>query len=239
MGLMWYILWMILGFLLGLLAFFGGGFLIHAVPDEKRYEDINKVANHYSQLAMKLLHRAVLVERGTRFDIHKTTHDPEKNADQFSLGDKIAHVTNESGLLGVLHGYPFGIVPPPDENVATYVSPEVAEFGETEAERREALEMTDEDGNYQPIVELPSARPLAQFKHYARLMIPGNRSLFELDETVDLYRQSQTLFGSARTQQYFILVVAYGGAMLASWLIMTQGGGSVPENVVDIPMVIA
>lgn len=227
----WLVMWAVAGWLIGILVFFAGGFVVHALPE--RFFDVSKkvngTANHYSKIAMKLLGRGVLVERGTKFDLYRTSHDPEKNADQFSLGGETAHVTNDTGLLSTLHKKPFGLVPPPDENVATYVSPEIAEFGRIEADRKEQDELRD-GGVYDGDVAVPARRPLVQLRDYARHMIPGTRSLYDLDETVDLYKQSQRLFGETKTTQFMILIVAYGVAMSVTWLVLTQGGGAVPSG---------
>jgi len=137
-----------------------------------------------------------------------------------------------------MHGYPFGLVPPPDEEVATYVSPEVAELGRIEAERKERGELTDEDGSYNSLVTLDDRRPSAQLKHYAQRMIPGSRGLFDLSETVDLYRQSQSMFGKSRTQDLMILIIAYGGTMLLSWIVKSQAGGSIPNDAVQVPLTV-
>lgn len=217
-------LWFILGWLVGILIYFAGGFFLAPILPG-RY--INSIANHYDKTAMNLIKRAVIVERGTKFDIYQTSHDSEKNADKFTMDGEVAHVTNETGLLSTLHKKPLGMVPPPEENVACYVSPEIGEFGEIETRRKEHGDLRDSNG-YNEIVDIGETRPLAQLRNYARRMVPGDRGLYDLDETVDLYKQSQRLFGSSKTTQLMILIVAYGAAMLLTWLILTQGGGTVP-----------
>lgn len=225
-------MWAVAGWLIGILGYFTAGFLVHALPAS--LVDVrgkaNGIANHYSKIAMKLIGRGVLVERGTKYDLYRTSHDPEKNADQFSLDGETAHVTNDTGLLSTLHKKPFGLVPPPEENVAAYVSPEIGEFGRIEAERKEQGKLRDDNGTYDGDVTLPDRRPLVQLRDYARHMIPGNRSLYDLDETIDLYKQSQRLFGESKTTQFMILIIAYGAAMLVTWLILTQAGGAVPSG---------
>jgi len=237
MSIIMLLLWMLAGFLIGILLYFTAGFFVHLLPDsvERKHEWINGVANHYSAIAMKLLQRAVLIERGTKYAIFKTSRNPEKNIDEFSLGDKTAGVSNDTGLLSTLHGKPFGLVPPPDESVACYISPELAEFGEKEIERREQGTLRDDEGNYDAEVTINSTRPLTKLRNNARAMIPGNRSLFDVHETVDLYRQSQRMFGQSKTTQFMILIVAYGAAMLLTWLILTQAGGAVPNDAVPVP----
>jgi len=66
-------------------------------------------------------------------------------------------------------------------------------------------------------------------------MIPGNRSLYDLDETVDLYKQSQMLFGQSKTTQFMILIIAYVAGMGAMWFIMSQGGGASGGSSVPTP----
>lgn len=216
----WLVLWAVAGWLIGILLFFVGGLFITLLVG---YARKTRIADYYSKIAMKLIDRAVLVERGTKYSIYKTTHDPEKNADQFTMDGEIAHVTNDTGLLSTLHKRPLGLVPPPDENVASYVSPEIAEFGKLEAERKETGTLRNEDG-YIPDVELDYRRPLVHLRDYARRMIPGNRSLYDLDETVDLYKQSQRLFGESKTTQFMILIIAYGAAAGLMWFMMSQSG---------------
>lgn len=229
----WGILWAIAGWLIGILLYFGGPFFLAlAFDDEKR----NALANHYSKIGMKLMGRAVLVERGVQYDIFKTTHKSEKGGDEFTVGDKTAHVTNETGLLSTLHGKPFGLVPPPEENVSVYVSPELAEFGKIEGERKEQGRLLDEDGNYIDEVSIPPTRPMLKLGEYVRRMVPESRPLFDLDETEELYRQSQALFGDKMSNvQLMVLVIAFGASMLVAWLVMTQAGGAVPEQVIQIP----
>jgi len=224
------LLWAILGWLVGILVYFAGGFMVHSFLSD---EQINSLAAHYDKTAMKLIDRAVIIERGTKYDIYQTSHDADKNADAFTMDGEKAHVTNETGLLTTLHKQPLGLVPPPEENVACYVSPEIGEFGEIEAKRKEHGELRDDGGNYADVVDVPETRPLAQLRNYARRMIPGDRGLYDLDETVDLYKQSQRLFGSSKTTQLMILIIAYGAAMLVTWLIMTQAGGAAPVEPVN------
>jgi len=214
---------------MGILGFFLIGFAAHIVsviPGMDKYTWINKTANHYSKVAMKLIGRSVLVERGTKYDVYRASHDAEKNADTFNLDGEVAHVTNDTGLLSTLHKRPFGLVPPPEAEIASYVSPEIGEFGQIEAQRKEQNETTDEEGNYVDAVQTTATRPLVKLRDYARYMIPGNRSLFDLDETVDLYRQSQRMFGSSTTQQFMILLIAYSVGAGVMWFLMTQGGGA-------------
>lgn len=231
-SLTWVILWAVAGWLIGILLFFIGGLVASPLLS---YARRTRVADYYSKVAMKLIDRAVLVERGTKYDIYKSSHDPEKNADTFTLDGEVAHVTNDTGLLSTLHKQPLGLVPPPDENVASYVSPEIAEFGRVEAERKENGELRDSDG-YIPDVEIDYRRPLVHLRDYARRMIPGNRSLYDLDETVDLYKQSQSLFGKSKTTQFMILVIAYCAAMGAMWFMMSQGGGGGGGGVPTVPV---
>lgn len=224
------LLWAVLGWLVGILAYFTVGFIAQPIVSKSR---VNSIANHYSEIAMKLLERAVLVERGTKYDIYRTSHDPEKNADTFNLDGETAHVTNDTGLLTTLHKKPLGMVPPPEEGISSYVSPEVAEFGEIEADRKEHGEIRD-GGSYDPDVTLSPGRPLVQLRDYARHMIPGGRSLYDLDETIDLYQQSQKMFGSSKTTQFMILIMAYGAAMLVTWIILSQTGNAAAG--VDVPV---
>lgn len=225
-------LWAVAGWLIGILMFFVVGLLTKAGDYELR----NKAANYYSELAMKLLDRAALFERGTGYDIYKTEHDADKNADKIDVEGNTAHVSNESGLLSTLHKRTFGLVPPPEEDVAVYVSPEIAELGEVEAERQEKDELM-EDGQYVSEVNLQPTRPMVRLREFARKMVPESRSLWDLDETVELYKQSQALFGESKTQQFMILIVAYGAAALLSWLIMTNAGGAVPDNGISVPSI--
>lgn len=220
----WVVSWGFAGWLIGILAYFGGGFLVIPRLDDKR---TNKLANHYSKIAMKILGRGALVERGTKYDLYRTSHDGEKNADTFKAGGETAHVTNDTGLLATMHKKPLGLVPPPEEDVGVYVSPELGELGEIETTRKEKDEHVD-DGEYVDDVTLSGDRPFATLRGYARRMVPESRSLWDLDETVDLYKQSQSLFGSSTTTQFMILIVAYSAAMLVTWVILTQAGGAAP-----------
>ena len=227
-------MWALLGWLLGILLYFIGGFFVHIVPGAQTHA-VNKAAGHYSKIAMKLLNRGVLVERGTKWDLFKTSHDAEKNADTFSLDGEPAHITNETGLLSTLHGKAFGLCAPPEDDVAVYTSPEIGELGRIEAERTEKGELRDDDGEYEAHVTLSRGRPLVQLREYADRMIPGSRSLHDLDETIELYKQSQRMFGESKTTQFMILIIAYSAAMLVSWLILTNGGGTVPSGGIPVP----
>lgn len=226
--LVWLSLWAIAGWLVGILLFFIAPFAVHLTGNRER---VNTVANHYSAIAMKLLGRAVLVERGTSYDLYQASRDGEKNADEFTMGGQTAHVTNEGGLLATLHKRAFGLLPPPSDGVADYVSPEVAELGRLDAEHAEN-QTTDAD--LLKTATLTAARPLVQLREYADRMIPGSRGLHDLDETIELYKQSQRLFGESRTTQFMILIIAYGAAMLMTWLIVTQAGGTVPDGGVSV-----
>ena len=151
-------------------------------------------------------------------------------------------MTNDLGLLSTLHSEPLGLLPPPEEDISTYVSPEISELGAVESRRGEQGELREEptedypQGEYISDVELPTARPLVKLRGNIRRMIPGSRGLFDLDETKDLYRQSQALFGDRVSGvELMILIVAYGGAMLTTWLILTQAGGAVPSHVINVP----
>jgi hypothetical protein len=224
----WGFLWVVVGWLLGILIYFTGG-LMTLPADNPRLR--NKVASYYDKQAMKLLGRAALVERGTSWDIYSTTHASDKNVDEITIDGNTGHLSNETGLLSTLNKRPFGLVPPPEEGISTYVSPEVGELGRIEAERKEQGTLRDEDGSYQERVTVSGRRPLVQLREYASRMIPGNRSLWDLTETVELVKQSKSGFGSANTQQYMILIIAYSAAAVLSWLILTNAGGAAPTGV--------
>lgn len=225
----WMLLWVIVGWLTGILAYFTGGLfaLLPQCEDDLR----NTVANYYSKMAMKLLGRSALVERGTKFDIFRTSHDADKNADKVTIDGNTGHVSNETGLLSVLHKQPFGLVPPPEEDIGVYVSPEIAELGRVETERREQGTLRNDGGGYEYNVSLPERRPLVKLRENARRIVRGCRSLWDLDETVELYQQSQSGFVSTQTQQFMILIVAYGAGALLTWLIVTNAGGAAPTGI--------
>lgn len=228
----WILTWAFLGWLVGILTLFVGGFFVTPLMG---YERTNGIANYYSKLAMKLIGRSAIFERGTKYDILSGSHDAEKNADEYSIGGNPAHVSNETGLQSTFHKKPFGLVPPPEEDIAVYVSPEVAELGEIEAGRQERDELTDESGGYVEELSLQPRRPLVRLRGFARRMIPGSRSIYDLDETVDLYQQSQRMFGESKTTQFMILIIAYGGASLLTWIILTNAGGTVPDTSIGVP----
>jgi len=225
---LWGILWLVVGWLVGILVYFTGGLMTLASSNDDLR---NTAANYYSKQAMKLLGRAALVERGTSWDIYSTTHDADRNVDEVSIDGNTGHISNTAGLLSTLHKKPFGLVAPPEEDVADYVSPEVGELGAVETHRQEKNELRDGDGNYRSKVTISRERPLVQLREHARRMVPGSRSLWDVDETVELYKQSQTGFGSPKTQQYLILIVAYGASSLLAWLIITNAGGAAPTGV--------
>lgn len=222
------LLWFTLGILVGVLAFFGG-LLTLPMSAPKRHA----AAEYYTTVAQKLMGAAALVERGTGYDIFSTNHDTDKNADKVDIDGQTAHVSNETGLKSTLAKKPFGLVAPPTEDIAVYLSPEIGEFGEVESDRREHGELRDDDG-YDPDVDLDPKRPMVKLRRHARAMIPGSRSLWDLSETVDLYRQSQAGFADSKSVQLMILVVAYGVGALITWLVATNAGGAAPTGV-DLP----
>lgn len=224
---LWGVLWSVVGWLVGLLVYFTAGLMTLPADASLR----NRAANYYSRQAMKIAGRSALVERGTSYDIYTTSHDADKNVDKITIDGNRGDVSNETGLLSTLHKKPFGLVAPPEEDIGVYLSPEVAEFGRIETERQEKDELTDNTGEYQERVSLPSRRPLVQLREYARRMVPGCRSLWDVEETVELYKQSQRGFTSPKAQQYMILIVAYGVAALLTWLIVTNAGGAAPTGV--------
>lgn len=227
-AILWVILWSILGWLIGILAYFTAGLFTLASDDPNLR---NRAARYYDKQAMKLLGRAALVERGTKYDIYSTTHDPDKNADRVTIDGESGHISNETNLLSTMHKRPFGMVAPAQEDIAVYVSPEVAELGAVEGRRREQNELRDENGDYQSTVTLSERRPLVQLKNNVRRIVDGCRSHWDVNETVKLYRQSQTGFGSASTQQYMILIMAYCAAALVMWIIQTNAGGAAPTGI--------
>lgn len=225
---LWGALWLVLGGLLGVLVYFTGGLMTLASGSNQLRQ---RAATYYDKQAMKLLGRAGLVERGTSFDIYSTEHDPDKNVDEIDIDGKTGHPSNETGLLSTLQKRPFGLVPPPEEDIATYVSPEVAELGRIEAERESRGELRDEQGQYQATASVSRERPLVKIRGNARRMIDGSRSLWDVTETVSLWKQSQRFFKSMNTQQYLILIVAYGVSLLLAWLILTNAGGAAPTGI--------
>lgn len=227
----WAVLWGVAGLLLGILIFFVAG--LFSLPLSATWR--NRPANYYSALAMKFLKRAALVESGTKYDIYRTSNSPDTNSDTMTIDGEDAEITNATGLLSTLHKRPFGLVPPPDDNVAVYVSPELAELGKVEKDRIESNEHLDDDGEYESTVTLPERRPTATLREYAGYLVPGNRSVWDLSETIELYKQSQSMFGSSKTTQYMILIIAYGAAALLTWLIVTNAGGSMPDAGTVIP----
>jgi len=224
---LWGVLWATAGWLTGLLVYFTAGlFTLPAGPKLR-----NRAANYYSKQAMKLLGRAALIERGTKWDVFSATHDAEKNVDEVSIDGNTDHISNEAQLLSTLHKKPFGLAPPPEERESAYVSPELGELGRIDAELEEQGELKDEDGDYVDYVPISDDRPLVQLREFARRMIPGSRSVWDVDETVELYKQSQSGFTSPDTVQYMILIVAYGAGALLTWLIVTNAGGAAPTGI--------
>jgi len=189
-----------------------------------------KAATYYTKVAQKLIGRAALIERGTKWDIVSTTHDAGKNADTFDLDGHEAHVTNDTGLLSHFHKQPFGLLPPPQDNVASYVSPEIAEFGEIEVRRQEQNENMNEDG-YISDVTLEERRPLVRLREFADAMIPGSMGLHDVSEIEEIYIQSQSGFTDAKTVQFMILIVAYAVGAGMTWLVLTNAGGVAPTEV--------
>lgn len=224
---LWAILWSIVGWLTGILLYFTGGLLTLPTTPSLR----NRAGNYYSKQAQKLLGRAALVERGTKWDIYSTSHDADKNVDELTVDGNTGHISNDTGLLSTLHKHPFGLVPPPEENAACYVSPELGELGRIDLELQEQNKLQNDDGSWRDIVRLSGRRPLVSLRECARRMIPGSRSMWDVGETVDLYQQSQRGFGSPKTQQFMILIIAYGAGALLTWLIVTNAGGAAPTGI--------
>jgi hypothetical protein len=226
--LVWGILWSVVGWLIGILVYFTAGLM--TLPSNN-HSLRNKAANYYSKQALKLLGRAALVERGTSWDIYSTSHDADKNVDEITIDGNTGHVSNDTGLLSTLHKQPFGLVGPPQENAATYVSPELGELGRVDVELEEQGRLRTDDGEYREYVTLGDSRPLVQLREYARRMVHGCRGMWDVDETVDLYKQSQSGFGSPKTQQFMILIIAYSASAVLAWLILTNAGGAAPTGV--------
>lgn len=231
--LFWFVSWMVVGLLVGILGFFIGGLIAASAHEDGK----NRYANYYSKIAMKLLGRAALVEAGVKYDIYRSTNFADTNSDTIEIDGEDAQVTNIAGFLSTLHRQPFGIVPPPEDNVAEYVTPELAELGKLEKERVEHDAHLDGKGRYESSVSLSQARPTGKLREYAAFLIPGSRSVWDLSETIELYKQSQSMFGESRTTQFMILILAYGGAALLTWLILTNAGGAVPKHL-NLPLVI-
>lgn len=224
-------LWFTLGWFIGLLVYFTWGFMTMPFGVQKR----QYAANYYTKIAQKLIGRSGLMERGTKWDLISLSEDSEKNADKFELGDDTAHVTNDTGLLSRWFKQPFGLLAPPDANVASYLSPEVAEAGAVEVERREQDTVTDSEGSYVEEVTLAATRPLVQLRESAAAMIPGNRSYFDLSESEDLYKQSQRGFGEkVNPYNLMIVIIAYAVGAGLTWLVVTQAGGA--ADAISLPM---
>lgn len=229
--LIWLIEWSLVGFLLGVLVFSIGGLLLAPFVS---IETANKIAHYYSKIAQKIIGRSGLMEHGSKFELLSGTHESGKNADRFKVGDDIIHVTNQSGLRSTLYKQPFGLIPPPDDDRAEYVSPELAELGEKEAEREEKGTI-ENDGNYVEEVTLPPKRPLVQIRDYAARMIPGTRKMWDLYETEEIYKFSQSLFSDTKVMDLMVFIIAYSVASLLTWIFLTNGGGTIPETTINVP----
>jgi hypothetical protein len=235
--LIWGLLWFICGGLIGVLAYFTWGLFtlpvdaLDRISHARAVQIRNRAANYYSKMAMKLLERAALVERGTKFDLFSTSKTGDRNVDKIKIDGETGHVANDTGLLGTLHKKPFGLLSPPEENVASYVSPELAEFGRLEQRRREHDSHRTDDGSYDPDVELSWRRPGVKLRDHVRTMIPGNRSLWDIAETEKFVEQSKSAFTSPNTQQYMVLIIAYSAGALLTWLIVTNAGGTAPTGI--------
>jgi len=226
--LLWGVLWSIVGWLTGVLVYFTAG--LFTLPSDNHHLR-NKAANYYSDQAMKLLGRAALVERGTKYDIYSTTHDSDTNTDKIKIDGNTGHVSNQAGLLSTLHKKPFGLVPPPEEDIGVYVSPEIGELGRVETRRREQGALRDDNGNYNSDVDLGDQRPLVQLREHARRMVAGCHSLWDVDETIEIYQQSQSGFATPQRAEYFILIIAYCAAVLVMWIVGTNAGGAAPTGI--------
>jgi len=227
------LLWLTLGWFLGVFLYLTAGFV--TLPVNKPGWT-HSAATYYTKVAQKLIGRSALMERGTKWDIVSTTHDAGKNADTFDLDGDEAHATNDTGLLSHFHKQPFGLLPPPEDGVASFVSPEIVEFGEIEVQRREqnTLRTKGGAGVYDEEVTLPDHRPLVRLREYADAMIPGSMGLHDVSEIEEIYIQSQAGFTDSSTVRLMLLIVAYGGGALMTWLILTNAGGTVPTGV-DVP----
>lgn len=219
-------LWFTLGILLGILLFFAGLLTLPLGVDKR-----HTAATYYSTIGQKLIGSSVLMERGTGFDIFSTSHDPDKNADKVNIDGETGHISNETGLKSTLAKKPFGMAAPPSEDIAEYLSPEIGEFGEIENQRREHGDLVGDGGEYNETVDLDAKRPMVKLRRHARAMIPGKRSLWDLSETVDLYRQSQSGFADSKSVQLMILIIAYGVAAVLTWLVATNAGGAAPDSI--------
>jgi len=225
------LLWLVLGWFLGVLIYLTAGFMTMPLD---RPASQHKAASYYTKIAQKLIGRSALMERGTKFDIVSTSHDAGKNADTFNLDGDEVHAINDIGLLSHLHKKPFGLLAPPEDSIASYVSPELAEFGEVEARRREQYTIVDEEGQYVQRVTLSGQRPLVKLRGYIDAIIPGSMGLHDISETEEIYKQSQAGFADSKTVQFMILIIGYAVGAGVTWLILTNAGGAAPTNV-DIP----
>lgn len=229
---MWVITWGIVGWLVGILGFFVGGILVAPFVSP---EKVNSIASWYDKIAIKISGLSGIMDRGSKFDILSGTHKSGLNADEYKLDDKIIHVTNETGLRSTMHTEPFGLIAPPEDDRSTYVSPELAEFGEFEARREENGTLTDETGQYIDEITLPEVRPLVQLQDFAARLVPGTRSMQDLDETIDLYQQSQSLFGQSKVEDLLVFLGGYVVGSILIWIIMTNAGGTIPDTSIGVP----
>ena len=133
------ITWLLLGMILGAVAFFAGGFVVSLVGGDDVQD---KVGRWYVDMAMAAQRNAALVVRETgQLAITSVQFDPKFGGDRAVIGGVMGHWPDPLEVKSTLAGKPFGIAP---EGAAAYISPIMAEIGEVGSDRLDSGQLGQE-----------------------------------------------------------------------------------------------
>lgn len=225
------VLWGIVGFMLGVVAFLAVPILVGPML---RANWRNKMAQPYFGLCMLAMERALLVRRKhSGWSLVSCSYDAEHEAEKATVGGEVVHFEDPFDFMTRLKKRPFGLA---WESFPGILDPVAAEVGEMDDRATEQvgdeleLEIGNGDGEdtipetvVRNHVRLRGKESLVDLVHTLPLMSGGTspKSPFKMREFV---KKSQSGYSTRDIMGVMTWILAYGAGAGMVWFIVSQGG---------------
>lgn len=225
-----WIIWAVLGALVGPIALIGLPVMIGLVGSDQGRE---RAGAFFSKHTIHLLGRAALIPRSQGgLELVSVADDPKFDRDRVSYAGEDGHLSDDLGVKSYLNGKPFGI----GHEAGVYISPLFAEFGA--AARRAAHEGrigAQPDGGIRLDFEVPRKPQIPDLRKAVGVL---DGSADDRDGIVaeDWTKKSQAKFRErVSLGQTILLLIAFGAGVGLAFLTIKyapdNAGGGVSESV--------
>lgn len=202
------LIWSIVTFGLGLLAYLAGGVgIAPSLPPRFR----EAIGDHYFNIAYRALWRSLLAERGPEYDLVAADIDASRASLQTTINGETHDFVDPLDVMDRCCGRPHGLVHV-DSNTVT--NPALAGLAARFARLRDEGRMTAASGRVRGIFGLSREPGLLSLSAWPRVVRYGGQP--SDGETTHRWTYlSQLGFNSSKTVKYVLLLLAYSTPILA------------------------